>query len=74
MTQEQKLAHARMLASLPVRTHIKMNVPQYTNPGGKKSSEAGRKGREAAGLVIPVFRTRKQHMSAKRKAFNHKIK
>lgn len=77
MTHLQKLAHARLLARLPVHTHLRMNTPQEPWNKGISSvvaSEKGKKGREAAGLVIPEFRTRKQHMTDKRKRFNRAIK
>lgn len=76
MNTAQRLAHARMLATLPVRTHIRMSVKEYEGNGlpSKKASEAGRKGRVAAGLVIPEFKTMRQHMTDKRRRFNGKIK
>jgi len=51
-----------------------MNTPQEPWNKGISSvvaSEKGKKGREAAGLVIPEFRTMKQHMTAKRRKFNN---
>ena len=60
MNSEQKMAHQRMLANLTVRTHLRMNVGEGTNNMARPSSvssEAGRKGRLKAGLVVPCFRT-----------------
>lgn len=76
MTHLQKLAHARLLATLPVRTHIRMSVKEYEGNKltSKEASEVGRKGRVAAGLVIPEFKTLRQHMTDKRRRFNGKIK
>lgn len=64
MNQEQRQAHMRMLSSLTVRTHYKMGeegqIPWNKGISGKSASERGRKGREAAGLVVPSFKTLKQ--------------
>lgn len=61
MTRAQQEAHARMLATLQVRTHLKMNVVPVPLPlRSKMNSRKGKKGREAAGLIIPEFRTVKQ--------------
>jgi len=67
MTPQQRQAHAKMLATLPVRTHEKMFTARaggkHDSHFGKRGSENGRKGRIAAKLSTPVhLRGTKAHI------------
>lgn len=73
MTQDQKRAHEKLLKTLPVHTHIFVEPPRRSNaergePKRRKNGSYTK--RKLGGLKIPVL----GEMTAKRRAFNPKIK